>query len=297
MSLAGEIALARQRARADARQDGLSRSPKKSGRLSRGISHASTSASLTPTRRKRASSDTDDGVDADVLADVLADAAADDAFFLERAAFSPKRRAHRKPSHGGARPSSGEASSADDDKDAMTDTREQQELVEPTVKDSPEICQSRHHHHAHGPRHVVQHRVTERSCFVFLEVGLERFAELFLEMEAVAWGVGWAKVLLLVVGTFFLAHLARHDWHGAMEAKRSKRLLAAFGFIVASALSLLDIMAHLYVAAGHRWHWDHHVLHDVERVSLRICGVSIVSAFVAELLVSRSDATTKEKHQ
>eukprot|EP00928_Gymnodinium_smaydae_P034089 TRINITY_DN24239_c0_g1_i1.p1 TRINITY_DN24239_c0_g1~~TRINITY_DN24239_c0_g1_i1.p1 ORF type:complete len:347 (+),score=70.98 TRINITY_DN24239_c0_g1_i1:75-1115(+) len=100
------------------------------------------------------------------------------------------------------------------------------------------------------------------------------------------------RVLVPVIGTLFVAHMAHQDWHRVIREWRKHRFShTTCLFLFAAVCDTFDTVVHILVVANLAVvHLDHHVLHTLERASLVTAVGALVVMMAGELLSARLDA-------
>ena len=78
------------------------------------------------------------------------------------------------------------------------------------------------------------------------------------------------RVIVPFVGMLFVIHLAEHDWHRLMQEWKARRALSLLFFFFAVLGDIADILCHVCVIASGILHVDHHALHMIEHLDVRV---------------------------
>jgi hypothetical protein len=105
------------------------------------------------------------------------------------------------------------------------------------------------------------------------------------------------RVLVPLVGMFFVGHLAKHDWHRFKDDKG----LAKFFFLLAVIGDWIDIGVHIIVV----WaglveglgisHVDHHWLHEVEAYGMKAAIFACLTVMCGEIISARAQRALAAK--
>jgi hypothetical protein len=155
---------------------------------------------------------------------------------------------------------------------------------------------------SHQAVHVMKERVTERGAQTMAGVALE-MAEQRLPnqqvMNASVYGYFSCfeslRVLLPLLGAWFVIHTARHDTHRCKVETARRNIPACVAFGISALMSWLDALAHVSIAAGKLLQWDHKFMHTVEHVSLGLVFIATLCALLGEIDVADGDHKHKDK--